>query len=346
MAVDFFWDGTAAPANTTPSTGNSDGASGPAMSSVAVAAGDSITYTDFPGFLYGRHIGMSLIAAGAGATRCLWAASEVVGTRICVCFDYAVTPGFSQIEDVCGFRHSSGNLAILQIGADGKIIPSNAAGTGLSAFKAAVPIEASVLCRIGLAITPGTTSTNGRIEWAYWEDPDTGGTPTLSGDTGATVNVGTNQATANVFIGRSTGRAQAHEPYYGLIQVKSLASGWPDPLTATIVNPLARLNGDQLTIEPFDTVTLDAGGSEAYNGATISTYSFTQLTGTSVGTLSGSGSVRTYKAPGASADSTVTFRVTVTDSNGNTDTADVTHTILRANEYAPISSTLQPLNID
>lgn len=345
MAVDFTWTGDGVTLNAAPTTGNSGGAWGPAMSSVAVAAGDAITYTDFPGFSFGRHIGMNLIASGAGATRCLWATSEVVSTRVAITFAYALTPGVTQLEDICGYRHASGNLATLGIGTDGKIIPSNAAGTGLSTYKGTNALTSSILCRIGMAITPGTTSSNGRIEWAYWADPNSSGTPDDYKDTGATVNVGTNQATANFFIGRSTGRVEAHQPYYGLIVAKTLASGWPAPPTPTAINPTARLGGSQ-TVEPYSTVTLDASASEAYNGASIASYAFSQTAGTSVGSLSGTGSTRTYKAPGVSADTSLTFQVVVTDSNALTDTVSVVHTVLRSNEYAPVSNVLQPMNVD
>lgn len=346
MAVSIFWDGEAAPISAVPTVANSGGASGTAMSQApAIAAGDSIVYTDFPGFPYGVHLGMNFIAAGAGATRCFWAASEVVGTRVACRFMYSVTPGFTQAEDICGYRHASGNLAILQIGSDGKIIPQNAAGTSLSAYKAGTALGSSTLCAIGLAITPGSTNANGRIEWAYWADPMSSGAPDMTADTGATQNVGTNQATAAFCLGRSTGRAEAHQPYYGLIDVETLASGWPGPPTVPQANPIAQLGGP-INVEPYDYITLDASLSRALNGASIASYAFSQTAGPSVGTLSGTGSSRLYRAPGVSADTNVTFQVIVTDSNGLTGTATVVHSILQANEYAPVSAALQPLNID
>lgn len=84
-------------------------------------------------------------------------------------------------------------------------------------------------------------------------------------------------------------------------------------------NPVANAGADQTGKEAFSTVTLTAsatGGNPGY------TYSWAQLSGDTV-TLNGTGASRTFEAPAKLTTQTLVFRVTVTDSLGNTDTDDV-----------------------
>lgn len=89
--------------------------------------------------------------------------------------------------EVLGFRNSSGNSARIGTNGAGTALTLLAAnGTILSTSPALSP---DVWYRIDLAATPGTTTSNGRMEYALYDRYGT--TPLWSGDTGATVNAGT-----------------------------------------------------------------------------------------------------------------------------------------------------------
>lgn len=112
--------------------------------------------------------------------------------------------------------------------------------------------------------------------------------------------------------------------------------------TATTVGPVAgggsptvSAGSDQVDVEPYSTVTLTASSSEA-------SVVWTQLTGTSV-TLSGSGLVRTFTAPGTLAGETLTFRASAT--NGSTVTDDVAVSVLQVNERVVRSGAQVPFRI-
>lgn len=97
------------------------------------------------------------------------------------------------------------------------------------------------------------------------------------------------------------------------------------------------------------TVTLNANGSTDPDGLSdIVSYSWKQTGGTPTVTLSNSGSaVATFEAPDVSSQTTLTFRVTVTDSEDNSDTADVRITINNtADANTPIADAGDPKIVD
>jgi hypothetical protein len=114
------------------------------------------------------------------------------------------------------------------------------------------------------------------------------------------------------------------------------------PATGGNSAPTANAGADQANVEPWTTVTLT--GTDSDSDGTISTRTWTQLTGTSV-TLSGSGASRTFEAPGLLAGATLTFRYSVTDNGGATTTDDVSVVVLPVNESIVSGGVLVPLRI-
>ena len=92
------------------------------------------------------------------------------------------------------------------------------------------------------------------------------------------------------------------------------------PTTTVNWPPVASAGNDQ-TVAPGATVTLDASWSNDPDGDTLS-YSWTKVSGPAVTLSSTTASQPTFTAP--SALSTLQFRLTVTDSRGASDTDDVT----------------------
>lgn len=105
----------------------------------------------------------------------------------------------------------------------------------------------------------------------------------------------------------------------------------PTPPSSPIV-PSA--GADQTGIEPYATVTLTGS---ATGGSGSLTYTWTQLTGTTV-SLSGSGASRTFIAAPTISGETPTFRVSVTD-GVTTQTDDVAITVLPHNFWAKAGGT-------
>jgi len=113
---------------------------------------------------------------------------------------------------------------------------------------------------------------------------------------------------------------------------------------ATNVAPTADAGADQTNIEPFATVTLNGSASTDSDG-TISTYTWSQISGTSV-TLSGSGASRTFTAPNTLSGDTLVFGLTVTDNGGLTSTQDtVSITVLQATELIRVSGAWAPARL-
>jgi hypothetical protein len=93
-----------------------------------------------------------------------------------------------------------------------------------------------------------------------------------------------------------------------------------------VILPVARAGSDQ-TVDEGTVVTLDGSASEGCDGKGISTYVWTQTSGSYVGQL-GSGSTITFTAPDINvSQETLTFQLTVTDEGGETDTDTVNITV-------------------
>lgn len=90
--------------------------------------------------------------------------------------------------------------------------------------------------------------------------------------------------------------------------------------------------GDDQTVEPFVTVTLDGSASSDADGSIVD-YSWTQQSGPAV-TLSGTGATRTFTAPGDVNQQDYVFRLVVQDDQGAYSSGDeCTVTVLPATEF-------------
>lgn len=92
--------------------------------------------------------------------------------------------------------------------------------------------------------------------------------------------------------------------------------------------PVAKAGGDQTSVEPWAEVTLS--GSDSTADGPIESYQWVQLSGEPV-TLVGTGSDRTFEAPGTIAGTTLRFRLTVTY-NSMTSSDDVDIVVMKATE--------------
>ena len=109
-----------------------------------------------------------------------------------------------------------------------------------------------------------------------------------------------------------------------------------DTVQITVANkiaPVADAGADQ-TVNEGVTVNLDGSGSSDADGS-IAAYAWTQTAGTPV-TLTGADTATpSFSAPAVTADTTLTFQLTVTDDDGQPDTDTVQVTIV--NNIAPVA---------
>ncbi len=102
-----------------------------------------------------------------------------------------------------------------------------------------------------------------------------------------------------------------------------------DSVNVTVLDgiPTANAGPDQTVIEGA-AVTLDGSGSVQTNGGTIVSYAWAQTGGPAVANLAGTDTTSpTFDAPAVAMDEVVTFELTVTDDNGDTDTDTVAITV-------------------
>ncbi|HEX5752697.1 MAG TPA: myxosortase-dependent M36 family metallopeptidase [Archangium sp.] len=107
-------------------------------------------------------------------------------------------------------------------------------------------------------------------------------------------------------------------------------------VTVNDVNRAPVVTASSVTVDERSTATLEATASDA-DGDTLS-YSWTQVSGTAV-TLSGANTARaTFSTGEVSADSVLTFRVTVSDGRGATATQDVVVNVRQVNRAPTVNA--------
>lgn len=318
-----------------PTTANTGGASGDAASLVAVGANNTLIFSSaYPAhgsmgyqFDYGTTDGGSL----------RWNISEQ--NRLVHSFYVRISSVPTTQEYLGALRSSSGNMCIACIGSDGRFIMQNAVGTNITASRATNTFPEDQFIRVEIAVTKGSTTGNGTIEYAYYSN---NATNPLASWSSSAQNTGT-AAISQVVVGRNTGANESRTVWYDTIRAQTLASGWIGPFSPQNVLPVANLGPDVGDIEPYSMQVVDGTASTDSNGGTIVAYSFRQISGPAV-SLGGTGATRTYKAPGTLAGTTVTFGLIVTDDqNGNSSEDTVIHTILQVNERAIVGGVQVPI---
>jgi predicted outer membrane lipoprotein len=115
-------------------------------------------------------------------------------------------------------------------------------------------------------------------------------------------------------------------------------------VTITVNNPPVANAGDDQTVYEQSVVSLSGTGTDIEDGSNVA-YAWTQTGGPSV-TLAGADTATpTFIGPAVSASTDLIFSLTVTDSEGATDTDDVTVTVINAGSLSA-SVDIQPDRVD
>ncbi len=247
---------------TTPTTGNTGGASGTACSNVTIAGASSITALAAAA-IYGVRGYRMAQSAGGDTTRLIWSLSESGRFVMSAYVRIDATP--AQVEDILGIRHGSGNMGVVSIAGDGKLIVQNAAGTGITASKSPNPISPGVYL-VQMSASKGTTTSDGTLGVHLSQDG-----ATIHTWESAAQNSGTNDVSA-VWIGRSTTRSESHTLDYDQIRGESLTSGWlahVEARTAEVGDPSGIADAASRTITAARTAADPVGLSDTATAIVI-----------------------------------------------------------------------------
>jgi len=253
-----------------PSSANSGGLSGTALTTQTLSGtGTTLTFSTNAahGSLGYRHN----YAAVSSTAWQLFPGTAAAGRWV---FRYylQVSAVPTALDYLSKYRSSTAQLAVMTVGTDGKLILQNAAGAGITASRATNALAANTRYRVEVAITPGTTTSNGRLEYAYYLGDS--GTAEFTYDSGTTQNAGTTNC-RDMRVGRDTAIISALIVDYDDLASNQLASGWIG--AAYVASP-----SGVATAEAFGTatVTVASGGItvspsgiasvEAFGSATIS----------------------------------------------------------------------------
>lgn len=314
----------------TVSTANSGGASGDAFSQVTIT-GSGMAYfsnnTASHGTLSYR------ISGGSGDTGKLYIGNTASNEGTMRGYFYLNSlPGNAQtLYNIQNTAFAS--MANINITSGNLLTVTDNAGTVL--FTSAAALSATTWYRVELQVIAGPTTSSGTIQFQYYLGDSLSAIQTLASSAANTTTVDAFRAQQGKINSGST--LDANFDSFAYAHSTSVPMG---PYSASNQLPTCNAGNDLADIEPWTSQTLV--GTDNDPDGTVASRAWRQISGTTV-TLSGTGSTRTYVAPGTLAGATLVFGYQVTDNQGGLSTEDtVTHTILAATERAVIGGVEVP----
>lgn len=218
-------------------------------------------------------------------------------------------------------------------GSDSSVGTAFSCATGTNPGTAVGDQVAAAACWI-----PSTSTSSGTATCFNWTGAGITG---LLGPTGPVANG--NKLRVNGFYGSPTGSASGNLTFQlTLSDAASAGSALVVRLRDSGTPPHANAGSDQTGAEPWSTMYLD--GSESTGN--IASFAWTQTAGTAV-TLTGSTTVApSFTVPAKVGGETLTFSLTVTDTNSVTSAADTVNIeVLPPTEYGTQGGVLVPLRL-
>lgn len=205
------------------STANSGGTSGQAISSRSSTGTGTITFSNVVA-KNTQSIRLGIPTSSTGQMVWTYASSSRVVMRFYFYYDTFVQDDFIELAVI---RNSTLNIGT--IGLYNKILLFYNATLNLPATD---PLDPNTWYRIEVAITRGATTSNGRVEFAYYADHST--TPIYSYDSGSVVNAGASYP-ATFRLGSTVApTAVTHTFYYDDLAVQELTSGYIGPSSIVV----------------------------------------------------------------------------------------------------------------
>ncbi len=227
---------------------------------------------------------------------------------------------------VMSMYSETGRKAALAIESVGRLLLVNAGGAFIASTRSSTQLAQNTLYWLEFAVTSGTTTSNGRAEYAIYAAD--GVTQLETFDTGATFDTTIDTDVTRARIGgMHAGDTGWTYEWLDNIKAAVLDTGWLGPsMDILTVNAEA----DQSNVEPYSTVNLSATASD-----TVSTWLWTQTAGPTVTIQNATSQNASFIAPTAFSASTLTFRVTA---NGGEAVSDVSVAVLSHMDWFADSS--------
>ena len=113
----------------------------------------------------------------------------------------------------------------------------------------------------------------------------------------------------------------------------------PSVLVKRVNIPPTAIVGPNQTVNASQIVTLDGSKSFDKDGGTIASYKWVQVSGSPTVTLTGANTAKaTFKAPSSNTDTTLTFKLTVTDSDGGASSTATTNIHVKRFNQPPLAN--------
>jgi len=228
-------------------------------------------------------------------------------------------------------RSSTGNVAIFIIDTSGVLQLQNAVGTTIKLFLSNTPLTLNTTYRAQLQATPNASTTGGFIAGQLYSDNDT----LLDSFSSSTVNAGTTLNVQTTSAGKVVSISDGFNMAIDELAFNTGTVTEIPPVAKTVANRTPTVTAGHshlgLRIRPQTFITLSASAADP--DGTVSSVSWTQISGSPSVTLTANGTSATFTAPAVRAGTTLRFRATATDGVlSATDEIDVS--VLPQSEWA------------
>lgn len=273
--------------------------------------------------VHGGSMSMKLAySAGASAAGYRQYSVSSTGRFVYDTWRYVVPAASTAATYLGSIRSGTSNMCSFYLAATtGKFAVTDAAGSGIAAATSSSAIPTSAWVRIRVAVTPGSTTSNGTIEYSITDASNN----VLASWSSSAQNTGTSDVTA-MRVGSTVTPPQAATDWVDDVTGYNTASGWSYVPPSTPPNESVTVQTGWAIIDATGVLPGDTGTTPGTTGDTV-TYSIAQTSGTTsspVQVASGVWAVKqasvplgyTVTATEGTAQSTATATVPVSSSSG------------------------------
>lgn len=258
------------------------------------------------------------LTLGTATTYLAWSKPTGAGSRIVARRPWRQASSPGSAATILALRNASATIATAIIRTTGAIrICDN---TGVSTTGSNYQLSNNTDYWIELAVTNGTTTSNGRVELKVYASDGT--TELWSYDSGTTLNCGTTTPQDARFATHLSTNGWATDDLDEIQFNNNLPSGWIGPFVASNTPPVVDVTADDVNVYPGETVTFT--GTATDSDGTIASTSWSATGGVALTTVDAYH--RTHTAAPRITDLAVTVTFSATDDDGasSSDTVNIT----------------------